>query len=261
MIVLLSCIQNSWKWDHIRTHWLIPSKIPYVILVGNPNIPRTSYMYDASSHVLQVGCADNYDELVYKIMYGISAIVELFDPIYLFKIDDDVVINVPLLHRFMQSNSNLFNEVEDQDQLTPTNIPQIDSTVASPYESSLNILYGGVKVDITKRYTTPTNCHDKYICSKNKTPITISNMSYCGGPIYFLKKPAMNVLSQHMDPNLIVFEDVNVGKTLGENGIHPVDLPLYTNDFADFTQNKCIGWHDVNREHTQNIFVKNPKLV
>lgn len=63
-----------------------------------------------------------------------------------------------------------------------------------------------------------------------------------------------------MDPDSMVYEDMNVGKTLNSNGIHPVNLPLYTNDFKVFEQNNSIGWHDVNREHTQNIFVKNINL-
>ena len=273
MILLLSCVQNSWKWPHIQENWLHPSKIPYVILIGNPNIPRKSHIYDASSHVLQVGCADNYDELVYKIAYGISAIVERFDPCYLLKIDDDVVINVPLLHLFMQSNTDLFHTAENfplEDQFTtPTTANILGVPDVTPLREVSNpnddkefggILYGGIKVDITKSSRLSGGI-DKFTDSKNKTPITISHMSYCGGPMYYLKKPATNVLSQHMNPATIVYEDVNVGKTLGDNGIHPEDLPLYTNDFEDFTQNKCIGWHDVNREHTQNIFVKNPKLI
>lgn len=242
MILLLSCVQNSWKWPHIQENWLHPSKIPYVILIGNPNIPRKSHIYDASSHILQLGCADNYDEIVHKISYGISAVVELFDPLYIFKIDDDVIINVPLLHTFMQSNPTLFDDVDIHHRM-----------------EFGGILYGGVVANVHKTNMCSFGC-DKYTFPKNKTPIKIHPVVYCGGPIYYLKKPAMNILSQVMDPDSMVYEDMNVGKTLNSNGIQPANLPLYTNDFADFTQNKCIGWHDVNREHTQNIFVKNINL-
>lgn len=243
MILLLSCVQNSWKWKHIQDNWLNPSNIPYVILVGNPNIPRSSYKYDASSNILQIGCEDNYDEIVHKIAYGISAVVKLFDPLYILKIDDDVIINVPLLHAFMQSNITLFDDVNINNHR---------------YENNDNILYGGFVVNITKSRLC-SFASDKYVFPKNKSPIKINPVVYCGGPIYYLKKPAINILSQVMDPDSMVYEDINVGNTLGNNGIHPVDLPLYTNDFVDFKQKKCIGWHDVNREHPQNIFVKKYK--
>ena len=218
MILLLSCVQNSWKWPHIQENWLHPSKIPYVILVGNPNLPRSSYTYDASSHILQLGCADNYDEIVHKIAYGISAVVELFDPLYIFKIDDDVVINVQLLHTFMQSNPTLFDDVDIHHRIQErsgqtmfgrisNNIPENDvgvcRNIVNEEDTEIfkedskcewmefgGILYGGGVVNIHKTNMSSFGC-DKFVFPKNKTPIKIHLVVYCGGPIYYLKNPPL----------------------------------------------------------------------
>ena len=40
MILLLTCYMNQWKWNKIRKYWLHSCNIPFVFVVGNPNLEK-----------------------------------------------------------------------------------------------------------------------------------------------------------------------------------------------------------------------------
>ena len=222
MIFLLSCNHNKWKWDTIRDGWLNSCGLPYVIVVGNEELLPTSHRYDPDSHVLELGCMDNYDGLVYKIAYGIDAVIQRFNPDFVVKVDDDVV-------------------------LKPSRL-QVVLTKIDP----VNTIYAGNIIEFTKPTTSKSGI-EKYTLPENKQPVVIEPVDYCAGPIYYLGKRAMEILQTDFIPQRIKFEDVNVGLTLNSRGIRPYHLPFYTNYHTNFMKEGWLAWHDIYREHPQNI--------
>ena len=228
MIFLLTCYMNRWKWNKIRKYWLHSCNIPFVFVVGNPNLEKKSYSYDSSENILEIGCEDNYDDLVCKIAYGVDAMIQLFDPEFILKIDDDVIVDTSQLHKIMNDIS-IFNQ-----------------------ECNYSITYCGVILEIKKQRSSNYGI-EKYTRSCNQQASKINPVSYCEGPMYYLGKEAMTILQKYMDPGLIKFEDVNVGMTLNKHGIYPHSVPFYVNSEKEFLLDKSVGWHDMDRKHVQNI--------
>ena len=228
MILLLTCYMNQWKWNKIRKYWLHSCNIPVVFVVGNPNLEKKSYLYHSTEHILEIGCEDNYDDLVCKIAYGVDAIVQLFDPEFILKIDDDIIVDTTQLHKVLL-------EIDGLNQ-----------------EFNHSIMYCGVNTVINKQITTKFGI-DKYTKVCNQQITKIDPVSYCAGPMYYLGKEAMTILQKYMNPELIKFEDVNVGMTLNKHGIFPHSIPFYVNSEKEFLLDKSVGWHDVYRKHVQNI--------
>ena len=63
----------------------------YVIIVGDPSL-SVQYMYDEYDSTLYLRCCDMYESLPEKIVVMSRAVKELFDPEYIVKMDDDVVL-------------------------------------------------------------------------------------------------------------------------------------------------------------------------
>jgi len=192
---------------------------PYVIVVGDPSMERKSYTYDKDTCVLKLGCYDNYDELSHKIAFGINAIVELFNPEYIFKIDDDVVVNPDLF------------------------ISSLDTLRVNQYCGYMLYKDCGYSSDWgIARYVKP----------ENKLPAYIPQGSHCTGPMYLLGKESISVLKLHMNPDSLKFEDVNVGATLAKHGIEAVRVNMYTDHIAEFKSNRYIAFHDAQHVMEQN---------
>ena len=222
MIFLLSCHHHKWKWPAIQQGWLKSCGLPYVIVVGNEQLPPKSHHYDPDSHVLELGCMDNYDGLVYKIAYGIDAIIERFNPDFVIKVDDDII-------------------------LIPSRLRAVLAKI-----DPVKTIYAGNSIEITKSEISISGM-DKYTLPENKQPVVIEPVVYCGGPIYYLGKRAMEILQTDLIPQHIKFEDVNVGWTLNHHGIRPHNLPFYTDYHPNFMKEGWVAWHDTMREHSQNI--------
>ena len=66
---------------------------PYVILNGNPEQTEES-VYDEDTHVVSLRCPDDYEGLPRKIKAGFRFVKERFDPDFVFKIDDDMFVDL-----------------------------------------------------------------------------------------------------------------------------------------------------------------------
>jgi len=197
-------------------------------VVGNPKLDKKTHLHIPSENILEIGCEDNYDDLVCKIAYGVDAIIQLFNPEFILKIDDDIIVDTIQLHKVLLEIDGLNHEFNN------------------------SIVYCGVNVEIKKQMTTKFGI-DKYTRTCNQEITKIDPVSYCAGPLYYLGKEAMKILQKYMDPELIKFEDVNVGMTLNKYGIYPHSIPFYVNSEKEFMLDKSVGWHDVDRKHVQNI--------
>jgi hypothetical protein len=217
MLLIISCIQNSHRLEFIKTKWLNNINIPYVIVVGNKLLDSSKkYTYITETNILDVRCEDNYDELPHKVFYAICAIQELFNPEYIVKIDDDIIIN-----------SKYFNELLQKLQ-----------------NNSIN--YAGLVVN------KPTGemsdwALDKYIKPPNKITTYIPPVSYCGGPMYYLSKKSIEIIINTMNPETIKFEDVNIGIVLNKQGIFPLNVQLYSDNIDDMKCGLSSAWHDTNK--------------
>jgi len=92
MLLIISCNQNKDQLEIIYDSWLKYSKIPYVIVIGNPD-QIDNYIFDESSRKLYIKSKDDYDSLPFKVYYGISIIKKLWNPSFIIKIDDDIFLN------------------------------------------------------------------------------------------------------------------------------------------------------------------------
>lgn len=225
MILLLSCRAHAGRWARIREEWLIPSGIPYVIVVGDASLGTGAHAMgdDAYSDVLTVGCDDGYDDLTSKVALAVRAIRERFDPEFLFKIDDDVTVDPHKLARHAA-------------------IPE-------------RVQYGG-KVVIAHEATIPGLT--KFKRSENRSASYVG-ATYCAGPMYLLRRRAIQVLAEHMDPKTSKYEDVAVALTLKEHGIAPESIVMYTDVLAEFQRGQCVAWHDA--QHTSFLNVADVRLT
>jgi hypothetical protein len=219
---------NQWKWNKIRKYWLHSCNIPFVFVVGNPNLVKKTHLYIPSENILEIGCEDNYDDLVCKIAYGVDAMIQLFNPKFILKIDDDIIVDTTQLHKVLL-------EMDELNQ-----------------EFNQSIVYCGVVREVKKQCSTKFGI-DKYTRTCNQQITKIDPVSYCAGPMYYLGKEAMQILQKYMNPELIKFEDVNVGMTLNKYGIYPHSIIFYVDSEKEFLLDKSVGWHDVDRKHVQNI--------
>lgn len=96
VFMIVSCEINRHKQEAIRQTWLKEletANIEYVFIEGSPSIENFVLLGDR----LFVACKDTYEYLSHKIHKSIRAIRDIYDPEYIFKIDDDCVCNVQKL--------------------------------------------------------------------------------------------------------------------------------------------------------------------
>jgi len=100
-IIIISCYSSNrvpllaWIND-------IPPTIDYVILRGDMNL-QGNYSYNSESHECILRCPDTYLGLPHKIKAGLQFVYKQFNPSFVVKIDDDVLVNVPKLIQYIES--------------------------------------------------------------------------------------------------------------------------------------------------------------
>ena len=225
MILLLSCAANKWKWETIQNLWLSHCGIQYFIIVGNGNQGPSSKEilceFDEQNHILKIDCDDGYDGLSYKIAHAIKAVEAKYSPNFIIKIDDDVVTTPQGLNMFIT---------------TCLSTGDYCGNASQPHGDELTT-YG----------------IDKFVWPQNKIPIIVPSNSTCAGPLYFLSAKAIKILSDHMDPEFLRYEDVNVSLTLEKHGIIAKNIRVWTDIMFYYTAGMFIALHDEKRDHPQNI--------
>ena len=75
--------------------WLndIPPSLDYVIVKGNPELD-SDCIHDIDTHTCILKVDDSYDKLALKMKRAYEFIINTFNPTFLIKIDDDVIVNV-----------------------------------------------------------------------------------------------------------------------------------------------------------------------
>ena len=83
----------------------IPPTIDYVVLRGDMKL-HDDYVYNSESHECILRCPDTYLGLPHKIKAGLQFVYKQFNPSFVVKIDDDVVVNVPKLIEYAETTKD-----------------------------------------------------------------------------------------------------------------------------------------------------------
>lgn len=95
-IIIPTCRKYENKMDYVRTAWAKRSLsfgFKYLFLVGDPTIERAEIRGD----VLYLPCRDDYESLVLKLFLAYEFIYKVFEFSYVYKIDDDCIVNLDRL--------------------------------------------------------------------------------------------------------------------------------------------------------------------
>jgi hypothetical protein len=175
--------------------WL--QQVPHVIFVGIPTL-ATEVDFSEHTRLCKLRCKDDYDSLPTKVWLALRFMKDTFDPEYLFKVDDDVILRPALLPKYVRE--------------------------LQPYDYAGNV------------------------CTH------IRFAAFCGGPLYYLSRKAIECLYFYMQYSFSTIEDLNVGYSLAEHGIYPTAFKLFAHPTAEeFEENPdLLALHDNERKYFKN---------
>lgn len=227
--ILLLTHKNNLKQVKEKS-WLQKVKLPYIILYGDPTI-EYDYQYNKDENILIVKCPDTYEYLTLKLACAYKAILnmpETSNITGLFKIDDDIVVNLEELYNY------------------------INKSIFSKYD------YIGHAFRINESSVQCSHHKSKVSDSLLKNIIFIlKKLDFCYGPMYFLSKRSLQIIvgkfSYHNFSiySTDIFEDYTFGNILKNSNIYPLCLKMYTDNLDQFTKDRFISFHD--NDHTKNL--------
>ena len=190
IMLILNCAKYRFKALRQKETWLLglPSYLIYYHVLGSSLINK-DYEFDDVNRVLRVNTADDYNSLPKKVYAAYKAISETYEFKYIFKTDDDQMLN----------NSHVFDMVL--------------GLIAK--EKSLNnfVHYGGNIVDIK----IPHISEYYLIHSELPTNLIIQKTKYCSGRFYLLSYDAITYLLRKKEEICKeYFEDYAIGYNLND---------------------------------------------
>jgi hypothetical protein len=207
--VIYTCRKNLAKAQ--RLYEWVKDKIPALtvfILYGDIKIKEE---YEIKPPFLIVKTGDAYEHLPQKTLALFHAISEMsYYENYrgMIKCDDDILPNLASLQQFYEHLVS----------------------------SEVNLPYAGLLLTINEEKRVSNQHFDK--CSSPKYNIPqpiIPNCPYATGPMYYLSIPSIMTLErkhQTKQLNIVFYEDMMVGANLRNQGIYPVEYPLYQNELS-----------------------------
>jgi hypothetical protein len=206
ILLIMNCMKYRNKALHQKETWLkdIPEYLIYYHVIGNP-LMENEFEFDNLERILWIKCEDDYNSLPKKVIKAYKSIHKTFDYKYIFKTDDDQMLqNI----KFFDLVKGFINKKE------PT--PQ----------------YGGNIVDVKQNYL--SKYHTVHPELPKNLPVLITK--YCSGRFYFLSKEAIKDLIYRMD--LICdeyLEDYAIGYNLSSKfkiGMLHLETNKFFNDFS-----------------------------
>ena len=204
ILLIMNCKKYIKKAQHQKNTWLknIPSYLKYYHVIGDKSL-TTEYKFDEENLVLWVKTADDYNSLPKKVIASYKAINEVFEYKYIFKTDDDQMLQ----------NDKFFDVLV--------------GIISQPCK----IHYGGFIVDIKQPQLS------KYHMIHQELPenIPLYTTKYCNGRFYFLSYHAIKyLLTKKENIENEYFEDYAIGYNL-DKGLKENMLSMNTNNyFKDF---------------------------
>jgi hypothetical protein len=213
IIFILSCKKNKPKVENLKPLWLDSCGYPYVIVNGDSEIQQP-FILNKKTRELIVKCPDNYDSLSLKVLLGFKAISEIYKPLGIMKIDDDILIRVPKLQYFIQNLKK--NPIDYAGNVT--------------HDINRWSLYHQGK------------CESQEL---NEKPQFLPNIPYCRGGVYYVSQKSIQVLIKNIKPENHLYEDVLIGSTLYNAKIEPKNFAFMTDILQEYIDNpEIIGLHD-----------------
>ena len=163
--------------------------------------------YRIQDHYLILNAPDDYYSLnlkTYKLLFILSRFFPNLKGVL--KCDDDIIPNITSLEKFINGN-----EIK-------------------------NIKYCGKHAYV--HYSFNYNFADN-----GQYNIEFPKVHYCGGPLYYLNREALDVFKNGMT-RMHLAEDVMVGLNLNEKNIYPINQDLYTDNEEDLDN---ISYHNKSR--------------
>ena len=188
------------QFEYLQSH-VINKEFYYYYFIGDLTL-ESEYQIDEVNKIVYLKVPDNYESLSLKVYYAFKFISENFENKIngVFKTDDDIRLDLNLILKL--------------------------------YRDNFNVDYFGL---VNKTISNFSDYHfgkcENEIINKIKMKIPIET-EYCSGGGYYIKfeniSKIVNIISNF---NLIIFEDVCVGKTLVDSGIIPLHVDMKNNGF------------------------------
>ena len=197
---------------NLLNEFLDPDKVHLVIIYGSKNDLNSNYQIVDNKYIL-LNCGDNYEDLVYKTQFLLKTFYDLKIYSGLIKCDDDVIPNP--------------NAIRDL-------IKHLEMNPDIPYLGNVQIHENSFVSDFH---------YNKCSSEKFNVPITIPRAIYAAGPLYYLNKYSIDLLSnssfnETIDKDnlkLYFYEDVIIGLSLNILGVNPTNYPIYFDRIEAFT--------------------------
>ena len=187
IMLIINCKKYIKKARFQKMTWLkkIPPYLCYYHVIGDETL-ETNYKFDNENNILWVKVADDYNSLPNKVISAYEAVYDTFNFKYLFKTDDDQVLEKP---KFFDVIKNL-----------------ITNMVPHPH-------YGGYIVDVKQPYLSQYNRIHPELPSHLPLYVT----KYCSGRFYFLSRSAIsNLINKREDIIKEYLEDYAIGFNLDQ---------------------------------------------
>jgi hypothetical protein len=187
ILLIMNCMRYREKAIQQKTGWLqgLPESVHYYHVIGNPNM-SDPYVFDNEERLLWVKTADDYVSLPKKVIAALSAVRNTFKFKYVFKTDDDQILE----------DGKFFETL-------------IDNLVRK--STKMKAHYGGQVVDVQIPYLS------QYFQIHPELPqdMIIQKTEYCSGRFYFLSPEAItNLVSKRENIEKEYLEDYAIGLNL-----------------------------------------------
>ena len=187
ILLIMNCMKYRKKAIAQQNGWLkqLNNNIPYYHVIGNPEL-TSPYVFDDFAKILWVKTLDDYVSLPKKVIAALHAIRLTFRFKYIFKTDDDQVLQ----------DNHFFTNIIEQIQRKST---------------KLKAHYGGQIVNVSIPYMS------EYYKVHPELPqnIEIHKTEYCSGRFYFLSSEAItNLVSKREKIESECLEDYAIGLNL-----------------------------------------------
>ncbi len=191
VLIILNCKKYEYKAKYQKEHWLKYINIPYFHIIGDPTIDK--YIIDTDNKILYVKCMDDYCSLPNKVVLAMKAIQETYNPEYIFKTDDDQMVD----------KTKYFNVI--------CNILK-----SKRYD------YGGKMIDVQDHYSSYHIIHNEL--PKN---LFLKKGKYCSGRFYFVSSNAIKtIINNEQWISQQVIEDHAIGCVLNNYEIMNINTDL-----------------------------------
>jgi hypothetical protein len=221
IFIIYSCKNNLHKSDLIYELILnrLPTCKPYIIY-GEPGLDK-DYELRNNEKYLVLKCGDFYENLSEKTITMCKVVSNFFPEIKgIFKCDDDIF----------------------------PNIEKINEMISHILDNS--IMYTG---NIAYHYNEAYEKHHFNKCSNDSYNVLkkAHKSVYCTGPLYYLDKKCLDILSGVSDVDDFFYEDLMVGHILNKHDIFPTNYKTYYDEYENFNKG-CFQ----NFKNCKKLFVK-----